>query len=106
MITSVTTSNEDEPLKGIRITHASSRCGAIDRRKTDANRLRPSQKIVTVCDKCLTESCWQGRFMCEESRTAGTITDTEENIAKLKPSELEQARREFMAVIDRFLRHV
>jgi septum formation topological specificity factor MinE len=44
--------------------------------------------------------------MCEESRTAGTITDTEENIAKLKPSELEQARREFMAVIDRFLRHV
>jgi hypothetical protein len=61
------------------------------RAETGANRLTLSQKIVTVCDKCLTESCWQGRFMCEESRTAGTITDTEENIAKLKPSELEQA---------------
>jgi len=50
----------------------------------------PSQKIVTVCDKCLTEPCAQGRFQCPEAATAGTITDTEENISKLAPSEMEQ----------------
>jgi hypothetical protein len=36
--------------------------------------------------------------MCEESRTAGTITDTEENIAKLMPSELKQAAENFSEV--------
>lgn len=51
----------------------------------------PSQKIVTVCDKCLTESCWQGRFMCAEAQTAGTITGTEAKIAQMVPSEVELA---------------
>jgi len=53
----------------------------------------PSQKIVTVCDKCLTESCVNGIARCAEARwgLAGRVTDTEENISKLEPSEAEQA---------------
>ena len=45
----------------------------------------PSQKIVTVCDKCLTETCYKGQLPCVEriAGSAGTVTDTEENIAQL-----------------------
>lgn len=66
-----------------------------------------SQKIVTVCDKCLTESCWQGRLMCAEKQAAfslrhirpdvalralaGGITATEAEIAQMVPSETELA---------------
>jgi len=49
-----------------------------------------SQKIVTVCEKCLTESCWNGFAPCTEHATAGSITDSEENIATLTPSDVEQ----------------
>jgi hypothetical protein len=49
-----------------------------------------SQKIVTVCEKCLTESCRQGIAPCTEHGTAGSITDTEENIAAMTPSDAEQ----------------
>ena len=49
-----------------------------------------SQKIVTVCEKCLTESCWQGIAPCAEHATAGPITNTEENIAALTPGDVEQ----------------
>lgn len=28
---------------------------------------------ITVCSKCLQESCWQGEFYCEEYKTAGTV---------------------------------
>ena len=41
---------------------------------------------VTVCDKCLMASCWQGEFMCDESKTAGTI---EKPIRELKKLNLE-----------------
>lgn len=41
---------------------------------------------VTVCDKCLQASCWQGIFMCWESRGAGT---TEKTIAELRDLNLE-----------------
>jgi hypothetical protein len=27
---------------------------------------------VTVCSKCLRACCWQGEFMCDDARTAGT----------------------------------
>lgn len=27
--------------------------------------------LITVCDKCLQASCWQGVFMCQESLHAG-----------------------------------
>lgn len=28
---------------------------------------------VTVCAVCLTAACWQGVFMCDDSRNAGTV---------------------------------
>jgi len=28
---------------------------------------------VTVCDKCHRACCWQGEFMCDKARNAGTI---------------------------------
>ena len=28
---------------------------------------------ITICDKCYRASCWQGIFMCESSRYAGTL---------------------------------
>lgn len=46
----------------------------------------PSDYWVTVCDSCLTASCWHGEFMCEQSCGA--------NIATLKASELCQMKRE------------
>ena len=36
---------------------------------------------VTVCDKCFRASCWQGEFMCEDARTAGTV---EKTVAELR----------------------
>lgn len=29
--------------------------------------------LVTVCDSCRCASCWHGEFMCEKSRSAGTV---------------------------------
>lgn len=29
--------------------------------------------IVTVCSACRCASCWHGEFMCQASRTAGTV---------------------------------
>lgn len=45
----------------------------------------PSQKVVTVCDRCLTETCFKGQFPCAGrlSGDANSITDTEENIGHL-----------------------
>jgi len=33
-------------------------------------------KVVTVCDHCLQASCWQGIFMCDEAKSAGTVEMT------------------------------
>ena len=30
-------------------------------------------EMITVCDKCLMASCWQGIHMCQESQNAGTV---------------------------------
>jgi hypothetical protein len=43
-------------------------------------------RLVTVCDACLMAACWQGKFMCQESRGAGTL--------KLPISELRKLNRE------------
>jgi epoxyqueuosine reductase QueG len=40
-------------------------------------------KTITVCDKCLQASCWQGLFMCDKSQTAGTVKKTEEELSLL-----------------------
>ena len=41
---------------------------------------------ITVCDKCLQASCWQGLFMCDDSRLAGTVQKT---VSELKELNLE-----------------
>jgi hypothetical protein len=48
-----------------------------------------SQKIVTVCASCLTETCLQTSLKCADAATTRTITDTEENIAALQSGEAE-----------------
>lgn len=37
--------------------------------------------LITVCDACLQASCWQCEFMCDDSRSAGTV--------QMKRSDLE-----------------
>ena len=32
--------------------------------------------LITVCDKCLQASCWQGIFMCQQSQNAGIVQKT------------------------------
>ena len=39
---------------------------------------------VTVCDKCLKASCWQGVYMCNDTRNAGTVEKTIKELKKLK----------------------
>jgi len=43
-------------------------------------------KKITVCSECLTASCWQGIFMCDENQNAGTV---EKTIGELKELNLE-----------------
>lgn len=37
--------------------------------------LKPTDK-VTVCDRCFRACCWQGEFMCDDARSAGTTVRT------------------------------
>lgn len=47
---------------------------------------RDTTRRITVCDACLTASCWHGTFMCQKSDEAGTTTRT--------VAELDQLGRE------------
>lgn len=38
---------------------------------------------ITVCDRCLQASCWQGIFYCDDYRNAGTTQKTRKELAKL-----------------------
>lgn len=38
---------------------------------------------VTVCSKCLRASCWQGHFYCDDSRSAGTVEKTVDDLERL-----------------------
>ncbi len=29
--------------------------------------------LITVCDKCLCATCWQGVFLCDRAHEAGTV---------------------------------
>lgn len=40
-------------------------------------------KTITVCDKCLTATCWHGEFMCDQSHEAGTVEKTREELLAL-----------------------
>ena len=38
---------------------------------------------ITVCDKCLMASCWQGIFMCQEAQKAGIVKKTRRELIAL-----------------------
>lgn len=44
---------------------------------------------VTVCDRCLCACCWQGEFMCEDARKAGTVVKTVAELRAGKHGESE-----------------
>lgn len=53
---------------------------------TSGSKLRAAiveMETVTVCDKCFQASCWQGIFLCDESRDAGVIEMLKSELAKL-----------------------
>jgi hypothetical protein len=41
-------------------------------------------RLVAVCDHCQRASCWQGKFMCDASRYAGTYNMPIDELKKLK----------------------
>jgi len=38
--------------------------------------VREEDRLVTVCDKCGTASCWHGIFMCDHAASAGLMDKT------------------------------
>lgn len=46
-------------------------------------------KLIEVCDECLTASCWHGEHMCDKSKEAGTVLKT---VTELVPLGLESTR--------------
>lgn len=51
--------------------------------RPDVFPVEAPKTTVTVCDKCLQASCWQGIFMCQESSTAGITEKTIEELREL-----------------------
>lgn len=49
--------------------------------------------LVTVCAACLTASCWQGRFMCDEAYDADITTRTVAELDQLGREHPENYRR-------------
>ena len=45
--------------------------------------------LITVCDKCLMASCWQGIFMCDKAQHAEITTRTVEELKKLNLEHLD-----------------
>ena len=39
--------------------------------------------LITVCNACYTAACWQGVFMCQHARNAGTIQKPRHELEKL-----------------------
>lgn len=46
------------------------------------------EQVVTVCDKCLCASCWQGEFYCQDFVGAGTV---EKTVSELEDLGLEDS---------------
>ena len=56
------------------------------RRSTHRGNKLPKERArytVTVCAACRRASCWQGKFYCEEYRTAETAEETRTALAIL-----------------------
>lgn len=46
-------------------------------------------KMITVCDTCLRACCWQGAFMCDGARYAGTVDKTVKQLRAERAGEHE-----------------
>ena len=53
-------------------------------------------RLVTVCKKCLTASCWHYIFVCDEYRRAGSVDKT---VAELNALAVEDPSNYSVAVI-------
>ena len=42
-----------------------------------------NERMVTVCDACLTASCWHGEHLCQRSLTAGITQRTVGDLHRL-----------------------
>lgn len=47
------------------------------------NERSHTSRLVAVCNKCLMATCWQGTFMCDDAKTAGTVEKTVAELEKL-----------------------
>lgn len=47
---------------------------------------KEKKTLITVCSACKRACCWQGEFMCDDSREASTV---EKTIAQLEKLDLE-----------------
>lgn len=45
---------------------------------------KPKERLITVCDRCLTANCWHGRHMCQDADIAGTLDLPVSALAALK----------------------
>lgn len=55
------------------------------------------EELITVCDQCLTATCWHGVFMCDKAVGAG--------LTQRKRSELLALNREHPSRIMNEVRH-
>jgi hypothetical protein len=39
--------------------------------------------LITVCDRCLRACCWDGHFVCDDAREAGTVNKTRAELIAL-----------------------
>jgi hypothetical protein len=87
--------NEAPHQKSARALPALARAGPIhhevDHLRAEARNRVPeikgqamSEQLVTVCDRCLCASCWQGIFYCDDYKVAGTTQKTKTELRKLK----------------------
>ncbi len=54
--------------------------------------------VITVCDHCQRACCWQGEFMCDHARSAGTIDQTVAQLRAGKHGESEDYWKRHMAL--------
>lgn len=40
-------------------------------------------EMITVCDQCFMACCWQGIFMCDNARDAGTVKKSRQELIAL-----------------------
>lgn len=43
------------------------------------------KETITVCSACLRACCWQGQFMCDDAKHAGTKEMTRAELEAMKP---------------------